>query len=32
MVRQLTVAGVSGKVIRPDLTVFLNGLPVRSSS
>ena len=28
MVRQLTVAGASGKVIRPDLTVFLNGLPV----
>jgi type I restriction enzyme, R subunit len=28
VVRQLTVAGVSGKIIRPDLTVFLNGLPV----
>jgi type I restriction enzyme, R subunit len=28
VVRQLTVAGPSGKVIRPDLTVFLNGLPV----
>ena len=28
VVRQLTVAGASGKVIRPDLTVFLNGLPV----
>lgn len=26
--RQLTVAGPSGKVIRPDLTVFLNGLPI----
>ena len=28
VVRQLTVSGASGKVIRPDLTVFLNGLPV----
>lgn len=28
VVRQLSVAGASGKVIRPDLTVFLNGLPV----
>ena len=28
VVRQLSVAGVSGKIIRPDLTVFLNGLPV----
>ena len=28
VVRQLTVAGASGKVIRPDVTVFLNGLPV----
>lgn len=28
VVRQLTVTGPSGKVIRPDLTVFLNGLPV----
>jgi type I restriction enzyme R subunit len=28
VVRQLSVAGSSGKVIRPDLTVFLNGLPV----
>jgi len=28
VVRQLSVAGVSGKLIRPDLTVFLNGLPV----
>lgn len=27
-VRQLSVAGASGKFIRPDLTVFLNGLPV----
>jgi type I restriction enzyme R subunit len=27
-VRQLSVLGASGKVIRPDLTVFLNGLPV----
>lgn len=27
LVRQLSVAGVSGKIIRPDLTVFLNGLP-----
>ncbi len=27
-VRQLTVTGASGKVIRPDLTVFLNGLPI----
>jgi len=27
VVRQLTVAGPSGKVIRPDITVFLNGLP-----
>lgn len=27
-VRQLTVAGPSGKHIRPDLTVFLNGMPV----
>ena len=27
-VRQLTVTGPSGKHIRPDLTVFLNGLPV----
>ena len=26
--RQLSVAGASGKIIRPDLTVFLNGLPV----
>ncbi|WNC95551.1 type I restriction endonuclease subunit R (plasmid) [Paraburkholderia sp. FT54] len=28
VVRQLTVAASSGKIIRPDLTVFLNGLPV----
>ena len=28
LVRQLTVTTASGKVIRPDLTVFLNGLPV----
>lgn len=28
VVRQLVVAGPSGKVIRPDLTVFLNGLPI----
>ena len=28
VVRQLTIAGASGKVIRPDLTVFLNGLPI----
>jgi type I restriction enzyme R subunit len=28
VVRQLSVAGPSGKVIRPDLTVFLNGLPI----
>jgi type I restriction enzyme, R subunit len=28
VVRQLTITGPSGKVIRPDLTVFLNGLPV----
>ena len=28
VVRQLSVAGPSGKIIRPDLTVFLNGLPV----
>ena len=28
VVRQLTVAEASDKVIRPDLTVFLNGLPV----
>lgn len=28
VVRQLTITGASGKVIRPDLTVFLNGLPI----
>jgi len=28
VVRQLGVAGPAGKLIRPDLTVFLNGLPV----
>lgn len=28
VVRQLTVTGPSGKVIRPDLTVFLNGLSI----
>ncbi len=28
VVRQLTVVGSSGRRIRPDLTVFLNGLPV----
>ena len=28
VVRQLTGTGALGKVIRPDLTVFLNGLPV----
>jgi type I restriction enzyme R subunit len=28
VVRQLSVAGPSGKVIRPDLTVFVNGLPI----
>ena len=28
LVRQLTVTGASGSVIRPDLTVFLNGLPL----
>ncbi len=28
VVRQLSVAGASGKLIRPDLAVFLNGLPV----
>jgi type I restriction enzyme R subunit len=28
VVRQLTVAAASGKIIRPDLTVFLNGLPI----
>ncbi len=28
VVRQLTVAGTSDKFIRPDLTLFLNGIPV----
>ena len=28
VLRQLSVAGPSGKIIRPDLTVFLNGLPL----
>lgn len=28
VVRQLTVVGPAGKAIRPDLTVFLNGLPI----
>ena len=28
VVRQLSVAAASGKIIRPDLTVFLNGLSV----
>lgn len=28
LVRQLAVTGPAGKVIRPDLTVFLNGLPI----
>ena len=28
VVRQFIVAGPSGKTIRPDLTVFLNGLPI----
>ena len=28
VVRQFSVAGPSGKIIRPDLTMFLNGLPV----
>ncbi len=28
VVRQLTVTGPSGKAIRPDLTVFLNGMPI----
>jgi type I restriction enzyme R subunit len=28
LVRQLTVAGPTGQLIRPDLTVFLNGLPI----
>ncbi len=28
VVRQLTITGPSGKPIRPDLTLFLNGLPI----
>lgn len=28
VVRQLQIVGPSGKTIRPDLTVFLNGLPI----
>lgn len=28
VVRQLSVTGASDKVIRPDLTVFVNGLPI----
>ena len=28
VLRQLSVASSSGKIVRPDLTVFLNGLPV----
>ena len=28
VVRQITVTGLSGTRIRPDLTVFLNGLPI----
>jgi type I restriction enzyme R subunit len=28
VVRQLIISGASGRSIRPDLTVFLNGLPV----
>src|SRR5439155_6377026 len=28
VVRQLTIVGSSGKTIRPDLTVFLNGMPI----
>jgi type I restriction enzyme R subunit len=28
VVRQLAVIGPSGKIIRPDLTIFLNGLPI----
>lgn len=31
VVRQLSVAGPSGKFIRPDLTVFLNGVPIAVS-
>ena len=28
VVRQLSIAAASGKIIRPDLTVFLNGMPI----
>ena len=28
VVRQFSVAAASGKIIRPDLTLFLNGLPI----
>ncbi len=28
VVRQLAVVGLNGKPVRPDLTVFLNGLPI----
>ena len=28
VVRQLQIVGSSGKTIRPDLTVFLNGMPM----
>jgi type I restriction enzyme R subunit len=28
VVRQISIVGASGKTIRPDLTVFLNGLPI----
>ena len=28
LVRQLSITSPSGKVIRPDLTVFMNGLPI----
>ncbi|MEX0762399.1 MAG: type I restriction endonuclease subunit R [Dehalococcoidia bacterium] len=28
VVRQLTITGPSGRVIRPDLTVFFNGIPI----
>src|SRR5688500_4685989 len=28
VVRQLSIVGPSGKTIRPDLTVFLNGMPI----
>src|SRR5439155_7212012 len=28
VVRQLQIVGPSGKTVRPDLTVFLNGLPI----